>query len=97
MDKKLEELIALGASVSAHCWPCFDYHLKQAKKLRLSEKEIHGAVRVGLKVMNGAGEKMVEKIKAKLPEMQIKGNESCAKNDGGKEVNIIPFIPFMHL
>jgi len=97
MDKKLEELIALGASVSAHCWPCFDYHLKQAKKLRLSEKEIHEAVRVGLEVMNGAGEKMVEKIKAKLPEMQIKGNESCAKNDGGKEVKIIPFIPFMHL
>ena len=97
MDKKLKELIAFGASVSAHCWPCFDYHLKQAKKLRLSDKEIHEAVRVGLSVMNGAGEKMVEKIKTKLPGMRIKGNESCTKNEGGKEVKIIPFIPFMHL
>lgn len=97
MNKKLEELIALGASVSAHCWPCFDYHLKQARKSRLSEKEIHEAVRVGLNVMNGAGEKMVERIKIKLPEIEIKGNENCAKNDGGKEVKIIPFIPFMHI
>lgn len=97
MDKKLEELIALGASVSAHCWPCFDYHLKQARKLRLSEKEIHEAARVGLSVMNGAGGKMVEKIKTKLPGIKIKGSESCAKNDGGKGMKIIPFIPFMHL
>lgn len=97
MDKKLDELIALGASVSAHCWPCFDYHLKQAKKLGFSEKEIHEAVRVGLSVMNGAGEKMVEKIKTKLPGIKIKGSESCTKNEGKKEVKIIPFIPFMHL
>jgi AhpD family alkylhydroperoxidase len=44
MKRKLEELIALGASVSAHCFPCFEYHLKQAKKLGLSDKEIHQAV-----------------------------------------------------
>lgn len=97
MNKKLEELIALGASVSAHCWPCFDYHLKQARKLGSSNKEIHEAVRVGLSVMNGAGEKMAERIKTKLPGIKIKGNESCTKNEGKKEVKIIPFIPFMHL
>ena len=94
MNKKLEELIALGASVSAHCFPCFDYHLEQAKKLRLSDKEIHEAVRVGLRVMNGAGEKIVEKIKTKLPGIQIKGNESCSESQGGKEINTIPFIRF---
>ncbi len=94
MDKKQEELIALGASVSAHCLPCLDYHLKQARKLGLSDKEIHDAVCVGLKVMNGAGEKMKEKIKSKLPAVKIKGNESCTKARGGKEVKIIPFIPF---
>ncbi len=96
MDKKMEELIALGASVAAHCWPCFDYHLKQAKKLRLSSKEINDAVRVGLSVMNGAGVKMVERIKIKLPGIEIKGNENCTKNEGGKGVKIIPFIPFVH-
>jgi 4-carboxymuconolactone decarboxylase len=85
MNKKTEELIALGASVSAHCLPCIDYHLKQAKKLSISDKEIHNAVRVGLEVMNGAGEKIVEKIKAKLPGMEIKGNESCVKTQGKNE------------
>ncbi len=94
MNKKTEELIALGASVSAHCLPCIDYHLKQAKKLGISNKDIHDAVRVGLEVMNGAGVKIKEKIKAELPKMKIKGNESCVQPHGKNEIKIIPFIPF---
>jgi len=95
MKKKLEELIALGASVSAHCFPCFDYHLKQAKKLGLSDKEIHQAVRVGLAVMNGAGEKMLEKIKTELPRIKVKENESCSTSHGEKGNKIsFPLIHF---
>jgi len=95
MKKKLEELIALGASVSAHCFPCFDYHLKQAKKLGLSDKEIHEAVRAGLAVMNGAGEKMLEKIKTELPRIEVKENESCSRSNGEKENKIV--FPLIHI
>jgi AhpD family alkylhydroperoxidase len=94
MNKKTEELIALGASVSAHCLPCIDYHLEQAKKLGVSDKEIHDAVRVGLEVMNGAGGKIKEKIKTELPGIKIKGNESCVETQGKNKIKIIPFIPF---
>jgi len=95
MKKKLEELIALGASVSAHCFPCFDYHLKQAKKLGLSDKEIHQAVRAGFAVMNGAGEKMLEKINTELPRIKVKENESCSSDQGEKERKFaFPLIHF---
>ncbi len=92
MDEKLRELISLGASVSAHCFPCFDYHLKKARKLGLTDEEIHETIQMGLMVMNGAGEKMIEKIKAKLPNISIKENESCARSQRKKELRFIPFI-----
>ena len=71
MDEKIKELIALGASVSAHCFPCLDYHLEQAKNMGIPEKDIHEAVRIGQMVMNGAGQKMREKIKTDLPKMSF--------------------------
>ena len=79
MDEKLKELIALGASVSAHCFPCLDFHLKEARKFGATEEEIHEAVRVGLLVMNGAGQKMVEKIRSAIPDISISGDENCCR------------------
>ena len=78
MDKKLRELISLGASVSAHCFPCFDYHLEQVKKLGIAEEDIKEAIRSGFMVMNGADDKMREKIRDTLPEFIITKNESCS-------------------
>ena len=66
MDIHMKELVALGASVSAHCFPCFEFHLEEARKLGISEEDIQEAVRVGFTVMNGAGEKMSDKIKEVL-------------------------------
>lgn len=77
MDGKTKELIAIGASVSAHCFPCLDYRLEEASKLGISSREIHQAVKAGIMVMNGASQKMVERIKALLPEIAARGNESC--------------------
>jgi len=77
MDVKLRELISLGASVSAHCFPCFDYHLEHARKLGICEEEIQEAIRAGFMIMNGSGQKMWEKIKDTLPDVSLKENESC--------------------
>jgi AhpD family alkylhydroperoxidase len=82
MDMKLRELIALGASVSAHCFPCFDYHLEQARKLRIAEEDIKEAIRSGFMVMNGAGDKIWEKIRNTLPDFSIMKNTSCS--DGSR-------------
>lgn len=86
MNVKLRELVSLGASVSAHCFPCFDYHLEHARKLGIREEEIQEAIRTGFMVMNGAGSKMSEKIKAELPGISLQKDESCS--DGQRKCNI---------
>ena len=54
MDEKLKELIAIGASVAAHCQPCLKYHVGKGKELGLTEEEIRDAVSVGRTVSKGA-------------------------------------------
>lgn len=54
MDKKIKELIAIGASVTAHCQPCLKYHLEQALEAGASTEEIQEAVSVGKTVEKGA-------------------------------------------
>jgi AhpD family alkylhydroperoxidase len=94
MDTKLKELVFLGASVSAHCFPCFDYHLEQAKKLGIGEADIQESVKAGFMVMNGAGDKMKEKIKETLPGISLEGNESCSNNPRKKKTRLAPVIRF---
>ncbi len=54
MDEKLKELIAIGASVSAHCQPCLTYHVGKARELGISEGQIAKAVQMGQMVAKGA-------------------------------------------
>lgn len=65
MDERTKELIAIGASVSAHCQPCVTYHVETARELGLGEEDIRAAVAVGQQVEKGAGAAMrefVEKV-----------------------------------
>lgn len=94
MDEKLKELVLLGASVSAHCFPCFDYHLEQARKLGICEVEIQESIKAGFMVMNGAGDKMREKIEETLPKISLKGNESCVASQRIKKVHLFPAVRF---
>jgi AhpD family alkylhydroperoxidase len=80
MDAKSKELVFLGASVSAHCFPCLDYHLEQAKKLGICEEDVQEAIQAGFMVMNGAGDKMKERIGQILPEISLVENDSCSDN-----------------
>ena len=54
MTAKIQELIAIGASVGAHCQPCLSYHVGKAKELGISEAEIREAMAVGHRVEKGA-------------------------------------------
>jgi AhpD family alkylhydroperoxidase len=60
MDEKTKELIAIGASVSAHCQPCVSYHVGKAQGLGVSEESIQEAIGVGQMVERGAGAAMRE-------------------------------------
>ena len=58
MDAKLKEMIAIGASVSAHCQPCLTYHVGKARKFGVTNDELREAIEVGKMVSKGAGAKM---------------------------------------
>ena len=65
-DDMTQELIAIGASVTAHCQPCFTYHLNKAKELGLSEEKIKNAVAVGESLQRGADSFMSKHVRAAL-------------------------------
>ncbi|MDD5678505.1 MAG: carboxymuconolactone decarboxylase family protein [Kiritimatiellae bacterium] len=60
VDERTKELIAIGASISAHCQPCLTYHVAKAKELGLDADMISAAIDVGYKVQTGATVAMKE-------------------------------------
>ena len=62
MDEKLKEMIAIGASVTANCIPCIQYHFAKAREIGITEAEIKAAVLVGKLVRKGAAKKWDEEV-----------------------------------
>lgn len=58
LDEKTKELIAVGATVTAHCQPCLEFHADKARKLGATPAELQAAVAVGKEVRAGAAAKM---------------------------------------
>ncbi len=54
MDEKVQELIAIGASISSHCKPCLEYHLQKATEIGVDPNDIRQAVEIGHKVEKGS-------------------------------------------
>ena len=54
MNETMKELIAVGASVGAHCQPCLTYYVGQARKIGIGEDEIREAIAIGHQVEKGA-------------------------------------------
>ena len=57
MDKKIQEMIALGASYALNCRPCMEYHKKVAVEAGLTQEEMQAAIRVAEAVREGASKK----------------------------------------
>ncbi len=53
-----KELIAIGASITANCQPCLEYHVEKAKELGVDPEKIKDAIEVGKLVRKGASGKM---------------------------------------
>lgn len=58
LDTRTKELIAIGASITANCQPCLDYHASEAQKSGADEQQIMDAIEVGKMVRRGAASKM---------------------------------------
>lgn len=62
MEVRIEELIAIGASVTANCKPCIEYHVAKARENGATDQEISDAITVGKMVRKGSASKMDEFI-----------------------------------
>jgi AhpD family alkylhydroperoxidase len=62
LSDKVREQIAIGVSVVAKCQPCFQYHLKEAKKSGVSDNEIEAVIKLARKIRSVADQKMDEFI-----------------------------------
>lgn len=53
MDELTKELIAIGASVGAHCQPCLTWHVEKAREMGIDDEEIRVAIETGHMVEKG--------------------------------------------
>jgi len=65
LDTRIGALIAVGASITANCQPCVQYHVKTALESGADEQEVADAVEIGRMVRKGAASKM-DKFAASL-------------------------------
>jgi AhpD family alkylhydroperoxidase len=58
LDARTTELIAVAASVAAHCQPCLTYHVASARGMGIGEDRVRDAMAIGHRVEKGAVEAM---------------------------------------
>ena len=58
LSEKVKELVAVGASITANCQPCLQYHSEKAQAVGAESWEIAAAIEVGKRVRKGASAKM---------------------------------------
>lgn len=78
MNENTKELIAIGASLAAHCQPCLTFHVDKARKLGIGEDEISEAIVVGRMIEKGAMAAMDRFAKSVIAGPE---NEPCCDND----------------
>jgi len=81
LDNRTKELIAIGASISANCQPCLEYHTGKAIENGSDEEEISEAIEIGKLVRRGAAAKM-DKFAENLDQVPHLKSEDKDKNCG---------------
>jgi len=68
-NSRIKELVAVGASITANCQPCLQYHTDKAIEFGATPGEIAAAIETGRQVRKGAHAEMdafVPDVKAGL-------------------------------
>ena len=58
LSDKTRELIAIGASITATCQPCRQFHADKALQLGADSEEVASAIEIGSQVRQGSAAKM---------------------------------------
>ena len=80
MDERVAVLVAIGASVTANCKPCLEFHAKKAREMGLNEEEIQEALDIGLMVKKGSVDVMkwvIKKVMGRSDQLQTLSGISC--------------------
>jgi len=75
------ELVALGAALGSNCVPCIEYHIPEARKAGLSDRQIEEAIQLADKLRQVPARKVLAAARAKLPEARAEtatGEPCCA-------------------
>lgn len=80
MNEQIKELIAIGASVSAHCQPCLTYHVEKARELGVDDEQIRAAIETGQMVERGATSAM-RKFAATILDTSSASNPACSSDN----------------
>ncbi len=54
MNKKVEEMVALGAAYAVNCQPCIEIHKQKAMEAGVTKEEMNAAIRVAEAAKTGA-------------------------------------------
>ena len=60
MDKKTEEMIAIGVAYGINCLPCLEYHKGKGIEVGLTEEQMRAAISIAMQVKTGAANKTKE-------------------------------------
>jgi AhpD family alkylhydroperoxidase len=71
LDNRFKELIAIGASITANCQQCLEYHVSKAQEFGADGQEITDAIEVSKMVRRGASAKM-DKFAASFGQATLK-------------------------
>jgi len=82
MNEKTRELVAIGASVGAHCQPCLAWHVDKARERGIDDETIREAIEVGHMVEKGAMSAM-RKFSAEILTQEAAPESACCS--GGKK------------
>ena len=75
LTTKERELVAIGAAIRSNCIPCVEYHIPEAKKTGLSDKQIFTAIQIADKVKKVPAQKV---FKAALQLLEKDGNNKLS-------------------
>lgn len=78
LEERMKELIAVGASVTANCLGCVEFHVAKARGAGADDEEIEEAIRVGKLVRRGAANKFDA-----FAHGQLKGDRPTSTTCGG--------------
>jgi 4-carboxymuconolactone decarboxylase len=73
LNDRERELVALGAAMGSNCVPCIEYHIPEARKVGLNDRQISEAIGLADKVRQVPARKVLNAARRMLPEPSAAG------------------------